>query len=419
MTPSRSLRSPRDPHGPRRSRWSRRLRHRFAAVLLAVLSFAAAAAPAPRPGEPAPAPLHRTSGTAVAGHYIVTLRGGASPRALTARLGVTPDVVYGHALVGFAATLSAGQLEAVRRTPDVAAVEEDALFHASVTGRHATANDWGLDRIDQRQLPLDGQFTVDGTGGGATAYVVDTGIDYAQAEFGGRARKGVDLVDPGGDGSDCVTGSGHGTHVSGIIGGADHGVARKVALVSVRVLNCEGSTSTARFVQGLDWVAQNAVPVSVLNASLNGPHSDATDTAVNAVADRGVLPVVSAGNAEGADDATDACRNSPGGAAKAVPVGATDRNDRMTFYSDWGTCVRLLAPGDDITSARVGGGTLTMSGTSQAAPHVTGAAALYKAAHPEATAQAVAGELTGKATQGALSDVRDGTPDRLLFTGGL
>ncbi|WP_372406803.1 S8 family peptidase [Streptomyces luteireticuli] len=400
-------------------------RHRPTAVLLAALALAAAAPAAPGSREPAPAPLHRTSGTAVTGHYIVTLRSGGSPRTLAARLGVTPDIVYRHAFLGFAAKLSAGQLDTVRRAPDVAAVEEDALFHASGSrgprpGRVA-ASSWGLDRIDQRNLPLDGQFNVNGTGRGVTAYIVDTGIDYAQQEFGGRAGKGVDLVDPNGDGSDCPTGSGHGTHVSGIVGGAQHGVARGVSLVSVRVLDCGGSTSTARFVQGLDWVAQNADSASVLNASINGPSSSATDSAVNAIANKGILPVVSAGNAEGGADATNACGNSPGGAPGAVPVGATDQTDHMTAFSDWGTCVRLLAPGNEIVSARMGGGTETMSGTSQAAPHVTGVAALYRAAHPDATARAVTDWLTSSdvATQIPRANVRDSTPNRLLYTGGL
>ncbi|MBZ4319670.1 S8 family peptidase [Streptomyces huiliensis] len=372
-------------------------------------------APADPPPTPPPAPLHRTSGRAVTGHYIVTLRQGASPRTLTARLGVTPDTVYQHALLGFAATLTPAQLDTVRRSPDVRSVEEDAVLRQSAA---APAASWGLDRVDQRQLPLDGQFTVAGSGEGATAYVIDTGIDYAHPEFGGRARQGVDLVDPAGDGSDCLAGSGHGTHVAGIIGGGEHGIARKVSLVSVRVLDCEGTTSASRFVAGLDWVAQHAGPASVLNASLNGPYSAATNASVAAVAARGVPPVVSAGNAQPAAAPTDACANSPGSAPGAVVVGATDRNDRMTSFSNWGTCLRLLAPGLDIVSARAGGGDLTMSGTSQAAPHVTGVAALYKAAHPDASAQAVTEWLEGQATPGVLTGLRDGTPDRLLFTGG-
>ncbi|MBC2877218.1 MULTISPECIES: S8 family peptidase [Streptomyces] len=377
------------------------------------------------PADPHPHP-HTNSppdGRAVPAHYIVTLRQGASPRALTARLGVRPDTVYQHALLGFAAPLTPAQLDAVRRSPDVRSVEEDAVLRQSSVRLHdptvPAAASWGLDRVDQRRLPLDGRFTVAGTGAGVTAYVVDTGIDYTHPEFGGRARKGVDLVDPDGDGSDCPTGSGHGTHVAGIIGGAEHGIARKVTLVSVRVLDCEGTTSASRFVAGLDWVARHAGPASVLNASLNGPYSAATNASVAAVAERGVPPVVSAGNAQAGAAAGDACGNSPGSAPGAVVVGATDRDDRMTSFSNWGSCLRLLAPGLDIVSARAGGGAATKSGTSQAAPHVTGVAALYKAARPDASVQAVTEWLEQQATPGVLSGLHDRTPDRLLNTGGL
>ncbi|MFI9718900.1 S8 family peptidase [Streptomyces sp. NPDC052396] len=399
----------------------------FAALLLAVAGAAvlpAAADPTPeRPAGPeaGPAPLYRTQGTAVPGHYIVRLRQGASARTLTLQLGVTPDAVYSHALIGFAATLTPEQLANVRRSPEVEAVEEDAVFTASdrsSAGRVPAAS-WGLDRIGRRKLPLDGQFHVTGTGQGVTAFIVDTGIDYANSEFGGRARPGVDLVDPGGDGRDCATGTGHGTHVAGIVGGATYGVARKVSLVSVRVLDCSGATSTARLDQGLDWVADNFTAPAVLNASLNGPASAATNTAIDNLADRGVVPVVSAGNAAPGQPPTDACQNSPGSARQAVVVGATNNQDQMTDFSNRGSCVRLLAPGQDIVSTKPGGGPATKSGTSQAAPHVTGVAALYRAKNPSATSAAVAGWLDGQSTQRVLTKVAPGTPNKLLYTGGL
>ncbi|MEV5507403.1 S8 family peptidase [Streptomyces orinoci] len=402
----------------------------FAALLLAIAAAAALPAAAdgtpehPAGGEAALAPLYRTQGKAVPGHYIVRLRQGSSARVLTLQLGVTPDAVYSHALSGFAATLTPAQLETVRRSPEVEAVEEDAVFTASTasTGPMAArvpAASWGLDRIDQRALPLDGQFKVNGTGEGVTAFIVDTGIDYANSEFGGRARPGVDLVTPGGDGRDCASGTGHGTHVAGIVGGATYGVARKVSLVSVRVLDCAGTTSTARLDQGLDWVAGNFTAPAVLNASLNGPVSATTNNAIDNLADRGVVPVVSAGNAAPGSRPTDACQNSPGSAKQAVVVGATDKQDQMTDFSNWGPCVRLLAPGQDIISARPGGGPATKSGTSQAAPHVTGVAALYRAKNPSATSAAVAGWLDEQSTQGMLAKAAAGTPNKLLYTGGL
>ncbi|MEU1311989.1 S8 family peptidase [Streptomyces cinnamoneus] len=408
-----------------------------AAALLLVLPLVVALAGTPgAPAEPSgrgpgpgaggprrPAPLRTTTGERVPGHYIVTLRSGTSARALTGRLGVTPDYVYTHALTGFAATLSAEQLETVRSTPGVAAVEQDAVLTQAVdaaatpvartAGRVGTGS-YGLDRIDQRTLPLDSQFNTTATGEGATVYVMDTGIDYSHPDFGGRAKNGIDLVAVGGNGSDCRTGTGHGTHVAGVVGGATFGVARKVSLVSVRVLDCGGRTTVAKFIAGFDYVARSAAPASVVNASISGPSSQAVDTAVGNVAAKGVPPVVAAGN-----ENDNACDHSPAGALAALAVGATDQQDRMTDFSNYGPCARILAPGADIVSAAMGGGSATRSGTSQASPHVAGVAALYRAMNPTAGSTAVVNWIVEQSTKNAAKDIKPGTPNRLLYTGGL
>ncbi|MEU7136919.1 S8 family peptidase [Streptomyces sp. NPDC046261] len=367
-----------------------------------------------------PAPLRPTAGERVPDHYIVTLRTGFSPRTLTRRLGVTPDYIYTHALTGFAATLNAEQLEAVRSAPDVAAVEQDAVLAqaGSPAGpgvRPRVATDaYGLDRIDQRTLPLNSQFNTSTTGSGATVYVMDTGIDYSHPDFEGRARNGTDLVTPGGNGADCPMGSGHGTHVAGTVGGATYGVARRASLVSVRVLDCMGRTTTAKFIAGFDYVARSATAGSVLNASISGPFSQAVNTAVGNVAARGVPPVVAAGN-----DNENACDHSPAGALAALAVGATNQVDQMTDFTNYGPCARILAPGADIVSDRMGGGTTTKSGTSQAAPHVAGVAALYKAQNPTASSTTVVNWLIEQSTRNVVRDIKPGTPNRLVFTGGL
>ncbi|MDW4902452.1 S8 family peptidase [Streptomyces californicus] len=358
------------------------------------------------------------SARAVPGQYIVTLEPELSPDTVLRELGLSPLFRYGAALHGFAASLTAAELEAVRTVPGVLAVEENAevtvdaprsggLFRAPAAG-------WGTDRVDQRELPLDDTFTTTATGKGVRAYVVDTGIDTAHTEFGGRAVKGYDAVGDGRDGMDC---NGHGTHVAGTVAGATSGVAREASLVGVRVLDCEGRGTWAGILAGFDWVAKDAERTgapAVLNASLGGARSSSVDAAVEAVADAGVLPVVAAGN-----DDRDACDVSPAAADGVVAVGASDRQDRETSFSNWGSCVALYAPGADIASARLGGGTVSLDGTSMASPHVAGVAALYKQENPAAAPAAVARWLTDTATPNVLSGLGQGSPDRLLFTGGL
>ncbi|WP_103510386.1 S8 family peptidase [Streptomyces sp. SM13] len=377
------------------------------------------AAPTPASADTGPeGVLVEQSTRAVPGQYIVTLEPELSPETVLREFGLSPLFTYGNVLHGFAATLTATELEAVRTVPGVLAVEENAVVAVEAPRAgglfRAPAAGWGTDRIDQRALPLDDTFTTTATGKGVKAYVVDTGIDAAHSEFGGRVVNGFDAVGDGRGGMDC---NGHGTHVAGTVGGAASGVAQDASLVNVRVLNCEGRGTWAGILAGFDWVAKDAArsaTPAVLNASLGGARSSAVDAAVESVADAGVLPVVAAGN-----DDRDACDVSPAAADGVVTVGASDRQDRETSFSNWGSCLELYAPGADIVSARLGGGTVSLNGTSMASPHVAGIAALYKQENPSASPAAVARWLTDTATPDALSGLGQGSPDRLLYTGGL
>ncbi|MFF3942691.1 S8 family peptidase [Streptomyces phaeofaciens] len=367
--------------------------------------------------EPTPAPL-RTSADAVPGEYIVTLDKGVDAAELARQLGLTPRHVYSSALTGFAVPLTALQLEAVRVSPGVNAVEEDtkvasAPMPAAPGATRAPSSSWGLDRIDQRLLPLDDDFTVGGSGAGVTAYILDTGIDYAHTEFGGRARFGYDAMPDAATrrGQDC---NGHGTHVAGTVAGSTYGVAGEANLVAVRVLDCDGKGTYAGLIAGMDWVARNAQQPAVLNGSLGGPKSEALNNAADALFDAGVLPVFAAGNSS-----EDACTISPASATSAVAVAASNRDDQQAGFSNRGPCVSLYAPGQEIVSARLGGGSVALNGTSMAAPHVTGVAALYQQAHPNAAPADIARFLNEESTNDVLTSVSAGTPNQLLYTGGL
>jgi subtilisin family serine protease len=358
-----------------------------------------------------PAPL-RTTAAPVPDQYIVTLKPGtASAVRITQQLGVTPLHEYSRVLRGFTARLTASQLATVRGLPDVAAVEQDAVVTAGpLRANRAPAYSWGLDRIDQPYLPLNQQFNVNSSGSGATAYVLDTGIDYAHPEFGGRARPGFDAMGDGRNGQDC---NGHGTHVAGTVGGANFGVARQASLVSVRVLGCDGRGSLGGMIAGMDWVANNARQPAVLNGSLGGPRSDAVNQAATALSDSGVLPVVAAGN-----DSVDACNVSPASAARVLTVGATDYQDRETGFSNYGPCLDMYAPGAAIVSARLGGGSVALNGTSMASPHVAGVATLLKARYPAATPAQVYTWLVEQSVKDVLT-VSKSSPNRLVQTAGL
>ncbi|MFJ2749930.1 S8 family peptidase [Streptomyces sp. NPDC087297] len=384
------------------------------AAVLTLTSVAAGSASADTP-EPTPAPL-LTAANPIPESYIVTLDKSASPAKVAAALGVKAKFTYSSALNGFSATLTEKQLQAARKTAGVKSVAQDALVTAppapaSGVATKAPSNSWGLDRIDQRYLPLDNEFSPNTNGQGVTAYILDSGIDFRHTEFGGRARAGFDAIGDGRNGADC---NGHGTHVAGTVGGETFGVAHKVSLVSVRVLGCDGRGPWSGIIAGLDWVANNARQPAVLNASLGGDRFEPVNDATNALFNRGVLPIVAAGN-----DNVDARRVSPASTPNAVTVGATNRYDQETDFSNWGEALDLYAPGQDIISARNGGGSVSLNGTSMAAPHVAGVAALYKAAHPTASPTEVANFLKNQATEDVIQNLSDNGPDKLLFTNGL
>jgi subtilisin family serine protease len=390
----------------------------LATVTVAAVGGPAVAAPA---GE-----IRLVGGAnAVPGSYIVVLKGsavaalggaratatGSEARSLTRAYGGTISQVYGEALTGFAARMSESAAKRLAADPAVAYVEQDQVMTLRDTQTGAT---WGLDRIDQRSLPLSTTYTYPSTASGVHAYVIDTGILTTHTQFGGRATSGYDFVDNDSNATDC---NGHGTHVSGTIGGSTYGVAKGVQLVGVRVLNCSGSGTTAGVVAGINWVTSNAIKPAVANMSLGGGASTTLDNAVASSIASGVSYAVAAGNGNILGVRQNACNYSPARVPTAITVGATQNTDAAASFSNYGTCVDLLAPGVNITSAWYSSTTATntISGTSMATPHVVGAAALVLAANPSYTPAQVATYLTTNATANVVTNAGTGTPNRLLY----
>lgn len=318
---------------------------------------------------------------------------------------------YTNVFPGMLVSANPRQITALRKNPNVTLIEPDGLALAIET---QTPAPWGLDRIDQANLPLSGSYTYAGTAPGVTAYIVDTGVRSDHVDFTGRVSGGFTSIADGRGTADC---NGHGTHVAGTVAGVTYGVAKSAAIVPVRVLDCYGSGTWSGVIAGLDWIAGNHAPgtPAVANMSLGGGASISVDDAVKAVINDGVTVVVAAGNS-----AADACSYSPARTPAAVTVAASDSSDAQASFSNVGTCVDLYAPGVSIPSAWYTSPTATasLSGTSMAAPHVAGAAALVLAANPSASPADVATALTSTATGGVLRGVSAGTPNRLLFTGG-
>lgn len=396
----------------------RTTRRRIAGAIAAATTLAlAVGASAALPAQAAPAPegrvLHADAAGAIPGSYIVTLKEAAGFHASAARskkliagYGGRIERTYTSALNGYAARLSSSGAKRLAADPAVASVEQNQKVHSTAT---QTGAPWGLDRIDQPNLPLNGTFTYpDSAGVNTTVYVLDTGVRITHQDIVGRASNGYDFVDNDNVAQD---GNGHGTHVATTAAGTVYGVAKKAKIVAVRVLDNSGSGTTAGVIAGVDWITANHVASSVANVSLGGGPSTTLDNAVRRSIASGVTYSIAAGNSN-----APASGFSPARVETALTVGATTRTDARATYSNHGPLVDLFAPGSDITAgwATSDTATYTGNGTSFAAPHVAGAAAVYLTNHPGSSPAAVGTALVNGATSNVLTGIGTGSPNKLL-----
>ncbi|WNG56079.1 S8 family serine peptidase [Archangium gephyra] len=354
---------------------------------------------------------------AIPGEYIVVLREDVKDVALRGSPDVAREMVaarggqvlhtYDRALKGFWAKMSEAQVRELLADPRVAYVEENGVVSTSAAQTSAT---WGIDRIDQRNLPRDSTYNYNFDGTGVHAYVIDTGMRLTHSQFTGRVGNGFDAITAGGTAADC---HGHGTHVAGTVGGTTWGVAKNVTLHPVRVLDCTGYGSDAQVIAGLDWVTANHVKPAVANMSLGGEASQALDDAVERMIAAGVVTAVAAGN-----DTDNACNYSPARTPNALTVGSTTSSDARSSFSNYGTCLDIFGPGSSITSASYSSNTAStsMSGTSMASPHVAGVAALYLQANPSSTPAQTMAAITTNATPSKVTSPGTGSPNLLLYS---
>ncbi|GAA3857109.1 hypothetical protein GCM10022243_23110 [Saccharothrix violaceirubra] len=383
---------------------------KYAVAAIVVTALAAGAAPASAgPAQADFVPATRP----VPGSFLVSLEGGdarVASAGLADRYGGTVERVFTVAMNGFLVHgLSDRQARRLAADPAVRSVHQDGTSRLADTQTNPT---YGIDRVDQRALPLDRRYSYNTTAATVTTYVLDTGIRKTHTDFEGRVSDGYDFVDDDKVAQDC---HGHGTHVAGTIGGKRWGVAKKTKLVALRTFDCAGTGPDSDGVAAIEWVAKNAVKPAVVNGSFTFDTPGIGDEAIGRLTAAGIAFVVAAGN-----DSSDACGVGPSRHPDVVSVGATDSGDNRAYFSNYGTCVDVFAPGDGVTSASYASDTAStsMSGTSMASPHVAGGAALYLATNPTATPAQVRAALTGAATPNVVKNRGTGSPNRLLYTAG-
>jgi subtilisin family serine protease len=392
---------------------------------LALLSLLALAACSDQTGVPTAAlPSDPLTAVSSDGGYIVVLREGANPVSVAAVAGIRPRSVYTAAVNGFAAQLNAGQLNALRHNPAVAYIEPDAQAQLMWTTQSPAT--WGIDRIDQKDLPLSNSFTYTATGYGVNAYVLDTGVNTKHSDLYPRANyipNGAAYGDFVGDGhgsaEDC---HGHGSHVSGTIAGTTYGVAKQATIYAGRVVNCAGGGNASMVISAMEWILRYGRLPAVVNMSLGYGDVQSVRDAATSLVSKGFFVVAAAGNGNFAGTPQNACQQSPAGAPTVMTVGSTRSDDYESSFSNYGRCVDILAPGSSVTSIWIGSYTATNvnSGTSMASPHVAGVGALYLSTVPSATPAQVTSIIKSVATVNTIVlhslSVHYSTPNLFLFT---
>ncbi|GAA2392635.1 serine protease [Catellatospora methionotrophica] len=395
---------------PTNRSWPARLLALTAITATALAATVALPTPALAAGAPyraTPVPVTAPTSadvTLVPGVYLVTFRPGADRAVALRALRTTARADFGTTVNGFAAALTPAQVRELSHSADVLAIEQDAWHHGVLDTTQANPPAWGIDRVDQTNLPLSASYTYTATGAGVHAYIIDSGIDAAHPNFGGRARFDYNAIDT--NNTDCNS---HGTHVAGTIGSTSYGVAKAVTLHGVKWLNCAGSGTTSAAVAAVNWVRTNHVKPAVANTSWNMTYSATLATALTNLMNAGVFLATSAGNTGG-----NSCDRLPRNLTAALVVAATTSADARASYSSTGTCVDLYGPGSGIVSTVPGGGTGSKNGTSMSTPHAAGIAVLYKSAYGDASQSVVHSWIVTNSTAGVVTGSLSGTPNRLL-----